>query len=274
MLGPGWRQINLVLPERNEVQHGNLHALFEEIFLKVDNLKKQKALRCFFFMRKPPGIRLRFALRAPQEDTAREIEACVMKLVKRKFVTRFYRSVYEPETFKFGGPEAVAAVHAHFFADSTAWWRWEQLRYAAATNIDSKLLSVCVLNDLFAQCLDGPEEVWDVWCRIATLHGASVVSDGPATPPIRIEHLIDEVTRNEQIILRNYRTHNRAIARKLAAISSNGKLIFGKRLVLPQIAIYHWNRYGFTPDDRTSMFTAMLRSWSPHVLTVAASGKT
>lgn len=271
MLGPNWLQLNLVLPEPTQAGPEDLHPLFEEIFLKVDHLKKQRALRCFFFLRKPPGIRLRFALAAPEEDTASEIESCFRRLVKRKLVTRLYRGSYEPETFKFGGPDGINAVHAHFFADSTAWWSWEQLRCAAVTRLNAKLLSVGVLNDLFSQCLEGPEEIWDVWCRLAVLHGASVLSDGSAMPRIGIEQLLEQVTPKERSLLRKYVACNRAIARKLDAISAKGKLLFGIRQVLPHVAIYHWNRYGFTESDRTSMLTAGLRAWSPHVPALAMS---
>src|SRR5205823_1003160 len=106
------------------------------------------------------------------------------------------------------------------------------------------------LNDLFAGFLDGPEEVWDVWCRVAALHGTSVVSEGPATPAIRIDHVIDRVTPGEQVILHNYSSYNRAMARRFGTIHTNGKLLYANRLVLPHVALYHWNRYGFTPDDR------------------------
>jgi thiopeptide-type bacteriocin biosynthesis protein len=185
-------------------------------------------------------------------------------LVRAKVMAKWFPSVYEPETFKFGGPEAMEAVHAHFFADSTAWWRWAQLRRAKNATIASRLFSLSVLNDLFSQFLDGPEEVWDVWCRIAALHAASVRSDGPAMPVVLIEHLIDQATPEERVILRNYSAYNGQMARRFRAILASGKLLYRNRLVLPHVGLYHWNRYAFTPDDRTSMFSAMVRAWSPN----------
>src|SRR5436190_20146465 len=265
MRGPSWLQINVVLPTRDGAAPEAMRSLFENIFPVVESLRKRKQLRCFFFMRKPPGLRLRFALHSLRGDAVREIESCIKSLVRRKVIAKWFPSVYEPETFKFGGPEAMEAVHAHFFADSKAWWRWEELRRGANTSIESRLLSLSVLNDLFAKFLDGPEEVWDVWCRVATLHGASVVSEGPAIQAIRIEDLIDRVTPGEQVILRSYLSYNGAMARRFGAIHAKGKLLFGNRLVLPHVALYHWNRFGFTPDDRASIFTAMMHAWSPNV---------
>jgi thiopeptide-type bacteriocin biosynthesis protein len=263
--GPSWLQINLALPARGGAHAESLAGVFENIFPLVESMKQRKLLRWFFFMRKPPGLRLRFSLRGPGGDAAREVESCAERLVRLKLAGKWFASVYEPETFKFGGPEAMEAVHAHFFADSAAWWRWESLRRRAKTSISSKLLSLGVLNDLFARFVEGPEEVWDVWCRVAALHGApAVAGDGPAAPAIRIDDLLEHVTPRERAVLRSYSTHNGALARRFGALLAGGKLLYRNRLVLPHVALYHWNRYGFTPEDRASIFTAMVRAWSPN----------
>lgn len=264
MRGPSWLELNVTLPRHDGAQLRAIKGVFADIFPLVEKLKKRKLLRCFFFVRKPPGLKLRFALRDPRGAATREIESCMKRLARVKVAGKWFPSVYEPETFKFGGPEAMEAVHAHFFADSTAWWRWEELRRGSNTSIASRLLSMSVLNDLFSQFLGGPEEVWDVWCRVAALHGSSIGSDGPAMPAILIEHLIDRVTPEEQAILRNYSLYNSRMARRFRSLLAAGKLLYRNRLVLPHVALYHWNRYGFTPDDRAAMFTAMVRAWSPN----------
>jgi thiopeptide-type bacteriocin biosynthesis protein len=264
MRGPSWLQANLALPARADAHAESMRRIFEDMFPVVESLKRRKLLRCFFFMRKPPGVRLRFALRAPRKEAVGEIESCLHGLMRRGVIGKWFPSVYEPETFKFGGSEAIEAVHAYFFADSTAWWRWEKLQFRVQTSMGSKLLSACVLNDLFARFLDGPEEVWDVWCRVAALHGACVVREGQAAAAIRIEDLINRVTPEEQRIFRTYSSCNETMARRFREIHARGKLLYGNRLVLPHIGLYHWNRYGFTPEERASIFTAMVRAWSPH----------
>jgi thiopeptide-type bacteriocin biosynthesis protein len=264
MPGQSWLQVNLALPARAGAHPDPLRAVFENIFSVVESLKRRKLLRCFFFMRKPPGVRLRFSFRGPRDDAMREVEACLDGLARLKVIGRWFPSVYEPETFKFGGPEAMEAVHAHFFGDSTAWWRWEGLRREADTSIAPRLLSLSVLNDLFERFLEGPEEVWDVWCRVAVLHGAPAVGEGPAVAPMRIEDLIDRVTPRERAILRCYSSCNAALARRFGALHARGKLLYGNRLVLPHVALYHWNRYGFTPEERASIFKTMVRAWSPN----------
>jgi thiopeptide-type bacteriocin biosynthesis protein len=184
-------------------------------------------------------------------------------LVRRKVIGKWFPSVYEPETFKFGGPQAMDAAHAHFFADSLAWWRWQQAHRGTKIAVGSRVLSVCVLNDLFSRFLEGPEEVWDVWCRIAGLHGATAIGDGPATAALRIADIIDRVASGERAVLRKYCSCNEVLARRFRIMHSRGKLLFRYRLVLPHLALYHWNRYGLRPADRAWIFTAMMRAWSP-----------
>ena len=133
------------------------------------------------------------------------------------------------------------------------------------TSIDSRLLSVSVLNDLFAGFTDGPEEVWDVWCHVAVLHGDAARGSAPPAPAVLIDDLVDRVRPAETALLRSHASANADLARDSSARSTRpGSCSTRNRLVLPHIALYHWNRYGFTPDDRASMYTRMIHAWSPH----------
>jgi thiopeptide-type bacteriocin biosynthesis protein len=261
-LGRRWLQANLEL-DNDGAAH--LRAIWEPIATTVDSLAEQGLLRCFYFLRKPPGLRLRFAVDATAPPTVSSaIEAVLDELITGGLVARWYPSVYEPEVYKFGGPSAMDAVHDQFFADSACWWRWDQLVAAGETAIDARLLSVTVLNDLFRVFTGGPEEVWDVWCRLATMHGDRVAMDGQPAPAVAIADIVERVSAAEAELLRAYATSNAELAGRFRALLAEGKLLFAHRLVLPHVALYHWNRYGFTPSDRASMYTRMMRAWSPH----------
>jgi hypothetical protein len=65
-------------------------------------------------------------------------------------------------------------------------------------------------------------------------------------------------------VLRAYLSYNRSMARRFHVLHAKGRLLYRNRLVLPHIALYHWNRFGFAPEDRASIYTAMMRAWSPH----------
>ncbi|MFG3203845.1 thiopeptide-type bacteriocin biosynthesis protein [Streptomyces sp. NPDC048192] len=79
------------------------------------------AVRSFFFMHKPPGLRIRF-----EASTAADAG-----ILREELLSRFGTSgagprpplcgVYEPETYLFGGPLSMRYVHELFTADSLAW---------------------------------------------------------------------------------------------------------------------------------------------------------
>jgi thiopeptide-type bacteriocin biosynthesis protein len=217
-------------------------------------------------MRKPPGLRLRFELEDTHDGAlaVEEIESLLNELADHRLVKQWYPSVYEAEVFKFGGPAAIDSVHAYFYADSSAWWRWEEQQDIGHTSLNPRLLSVSVLNDLFAAFTDGPEEVWDVWCHIAVFHGDSVTINTPAAPRVSIDDIVDRVSSPEAALLRSYGSSNARLVQAFRALHAAGKLLVAHRLVLPHIALAHWNRYGFAPDDRASMYTRMIRAWSPY----------
>ncbi|GAA2767623.1 hypothetical protein GCM10010103_66650 [Streptomyces paradoxus] len=240
-------------------------STFDAVFETVDELTENKRLSCFFFVRKPPGLRLRFLLPEPSGGATQRIKNCCDSLVKRGLAERWFASVYEAETFKLGGPEAVEAVHAHFSADSRAWWRLVQLAQKRAT-VDTRLLSLAVLNDLFLRFLEYPEEIWDVWCRITYMHGARVTSESSTVAVPTIERILGHLGPEESAILCAYSSANTIMAARFDELHAQGKLLFAYRFILPHVALYHWNRYGFTPSDRTHMFTAMTNAWSPHAV--------
>src|SRR5690606_8837609 len=106
--------------------------------------------------------------------------------------------------------------------------------------------------------------VWDAWCRVADLHDAGAVTDGRPTPAPRVPDLIDQVTAPERRLLRGYAARNRAMAHRFRHLWTRGRLLYAHRLVLPHVALYHWNQHGFTLEERASMISAMMRAWFPH----------
>ncbi|WP_328433158.1 thiopeptide-type bacteriocin biosynthesis protein [Streptomyces sp. NBC_00425] len=240
-------------------------GIFDAVFEMVDELTESKRISCFFFVRKPPGLRLRFLLSEPGGIAEKRIKNCCDVLVGRRIAERWFASVYEAETFKLGGPEAVEAVHSYFSTDSRAWWRWGRMAQKKAT-VDARLLSLAVLNDLFLRFLEFPEEIWDVWCRVTCLHGARVLGESSAVAVPTIERIIGHLGPEESAILHAYASANTIMATRFSELHEQGRLLFAYRFVLPHVALYHWNRYGFTPSDRTHMFNAMTHAWSPHAV--------
>lgn len=246
------------LRKRRGSHEASAHDLFGGLVPLVRDLRRRRLLDGFFFMRKAPGLRLRFAF--PDRATRAGEGEIVDHLNRVAAVSRWFPSCYEPETFQFGGPAAMEVVHAHASADALAWWQWER---RASRTIASTVLSLCVLNDLFCRVLDDDAgEVWDVWCHLAAAHGAGPADDGAALPRIGIAHVAARASAAEQVVLRAYQRANRSFASAFRRLHARGQLLYARRLVLPYVALFHWNRFGFALAERQRMYGAMTRAWS------------
>ena len=254
-------------PQPDPLPETSMRALLEHVVAGVRRLRRERLVRGFYFMRKPPGLRLRFALRGgPARAPARDQIAALMdRAVKLRLARSWFPSAYEPEVFKFGGPAAMGAVHAHVFADTQAWWRWQQPPAEGDRQLPPALLSMAVLNDLFARFVDGPEEIWDVWRRLAALHGDSLVDAAAALAPVRPAHLVERVGARHQRVLRAYEQANARFARACRRLHERGRLLYAYRLLLPHVALGHWNRLGLSLAERRSIYAAMTAAWAPSV---------
>ncbi|GAA2734486.1 thiopeptide-type bacteriocin biosynthesis protein [Streptomyces nogalater] len=79
--------------------------------------------RDFFFMHKPPGLRVRFL--AAEPSRAPHLRAALLRHLAPERSEDAgappVAGVYEPETYLFGGPLSMPWVHELFTADSRAW---------------------------------------------------------------------------------------------------------------------------------------------------------
>ncbi|MET8828998.1 thiopeptide-type bacteriocin biosynthesis protein [Streptomyces sp. NPDC004610] len=114
--GAGWTQLNLAPPD--PAAYPALYARLGEI--ARESLSSGAAVN-FFFMHKPPGMRVRF--QAPTPGASDELHRRVIRRMAEhpEIFGNPRRAVYEPESYLFGGPAALPWVHSLFTADSLAW---------------------------------------------------------------------------------------------------------------------------------------------------------
>ena len=140
---------------------GDWRELAERLDDLASGLLADPATTNFFFMRKPPGLRIRFET-APgrRRELADELSARLESLWP--LVERIQPGVYEPEELLFGGAASMAFVHWLFTVDSCAWLAFHRLADPTPTWVFSLLLLRCLFDGLG---IVGWEDL-EVWSRI------------------------------------------------------------------------------------------------------------
>lgn len=252
--GNRWLQINAAPDPTPEADRAILLA----VGAAVGRLRRERALDLWFWQRKEPGLRLRFRARAGrEEEVAAALVPVLRGLVRRGAVRRWRASVYEPEVHLFGGPAMMEAAHRWASADAAV-----QAASLASSGlaVTPSVLTLAVLNDLFRRgCDSGPEEVWDVWCRLAAMHGIAPGAGRPL-PAIGIE----DIAALAPDVGRAMAAANARLAAALSRAWSAGRLTTGRRAALSMVALFHWNRMGLGPDSRRQLIDGMTAALDPH----------
>jgi thiopeptide-type bacteriocin biosynthesis protein len=246
--------------KRDRAGVARARPLFDALAEALADWRRERHLTSFYFVRKPPDVRLRFGGVAP-EPLGEALPALLDRLVARGAIARWVPAHYEPEVQLFGGPAMLPRVHAFFHVDSLAWMARARLEKSA--HCSESVLSLAVLNDLFFACLEGSEEVWDVWCNLARLHRVDSHTAEPPCGVPRIAGLAPLMSPPERRILGRYARASRTLARALQTLAARGRLSCGRRGILPFIALFHWNRFGFSMAQRTRMLAAMTAALDP-----------
>ncbi|MFO0552966.1 MAG: thiopeptide-type bacteriocin biosynthesis protein [Polyangiaceae bacterium] len=253
-----WQQTNISLPRAERA----CARFFDALTARLPELEA-RGVTAFWFLHKPPGLRLRFEL--SEVGSAREaLDTAHDELVAEGLVESWFPSVYEPEVHQFGGPDAMELVHRHFVADSRACLAWQSVRASGRSKVTSQVVSLAAMVDLFERCIGAPEEVWDVWMNVAGIYETSIEDalDAPAIDLSRLERFAGAAVSP---IVAEYRRANEALATGLAELVRCGKLRAGRRSVLPFVAIFHFNRYGLDVDTIRRISGAMCRTYDPKV---------
>lgn len=227
-----------------------------------DTLERWRAEERFescFFVRKPPGLRLRFA----GDDVGRRLEPVLLPWLteaeQRNDLRGFRFVTYEPEEARFGGPAGMAIAHAAFDYDSRDAMRYEAMSDDARSGVSRVDLSVAICSQLFVRSLGDRAEIWDVWQRLYRV----ITRNAPASDELdagvpRDANLADLTPALRSLVEARF-DDNLRVADAIVAARDAGRLSVGLRSWLTAVTIFHWNRMFLSPSlDELAVAVASL----------------
>jgi thiopeptide-type bacteriocin biosynthesis protein len=261
----GWLQLNVSINRQAGEANPAAMALFDGLRQQLPKWRGEGLVTRFFFVRKPPGARLRFLCPKGESQVTGELELMLQQLQRQGFVEHFFRSCYEPEQARFGGAEAMSLVHDYFDADTSQWLLLQQISAAKRRSFPAGTLVTNVLNHLFTAVVGDPAEVWDIWCQCSELAGReSFEADEDYLDPMfaSIEALRPLASPDEMAILDAYESANMTLATGLKQLWSDGKLQRGVRGVLATVAMFGLNRHGIDQNVQSKLVHLIRRGFA------------
>ncbi|MFJ2912167.1 thiopeptide-type bacteriocin biosynthesis protein [Streptomyces sp. NPDC087228] len=261
----GWVQVNLAPRSRS------WPGVYAWLVGTAHDLLDAHTARAFFFMHKPPGLRVRF--QASGADGTMALRAELLDRIGRfdGLAGPPVCVVYEPESYLFGGPASMPWVHELFTADSLAWLD----HHVRRGNGDGQAppdwrLSLTLLREMF----DGLHIVgWEhrgVWEAVRTDTGRTLpgglrddalrrAAQGIRTywdqPRARLLDGVPEAWRTAQEL--HGEAVRRAADRWRTGYFESGDAARGPRRAAAHAVIFHWNR-GRLSYARQSLVTEAL----------------
>lgn len=260
-----WVQLGLSFADTEQGERFQSGALLREA---VEQWRAAGLVGQFWFMNKPPGMRLRFFVPDPASRVESRIISTLDHARQRGMLADYEFGVYDEETHQFGGAAGLAIFHEFSTYDSLGILRFKELRAAGDATIDETVLSLLVVNDLFAAVAGDAWEQWDIWCEMR-LTGRLFERDREATDALREDlaenqellrsllfrrdEVIAELHPTEATLVETYAQGNRRVARALEQACRERKLSYGPRKLLPFFVVFHWNRIGLPIDEQVAL---------------------
>ncbi|UFR00297.1 thiopeptide-type bacteriocin biosynthesis protein [Streptomyces sp. Go40/10] len=247
----GWVQLSLACAPAGPgpLPYGQLATTAREL---LDSGQARE----FFFMHKPPGLRLRFLAARPSR--AGELRETLLRRLGPGQAEGTWgppvAGVYEPETYLFGGPPAMPWVHALFTADSRAWLDVHTLA-AGAPPPPSWRVSLALLHAVFDALDIVGWEHRGVWQAVREEAGrrlpggleapdlrraaAGIRDWWELSPGARLEAL-PQNWRN--VVGEHVQAVGRAAEQWRTRYFASGEATIGARRAAAHYAVFHWNR--------------------------------
>jgi thiopeptide-type bacteriocin biosynthesis protein len=255
-----WKQVNVALVRANGDAMPSARALFRAVVPRLDHWHRDGVLHGWFFMRKPPDVRLRVCVRTDAGDAARELDRMLQAAQDRGQIGGFFWNEYSPEQGRFGGPAGMMLAHAYFHVDSTLWCRLDEFDERGLRKASADELLPTVLHHMFQYCC-GSERVDEAWHKLAALvSGGPITSDlEPRELPLTLDALTTALGLHspEGMVLRAYAAANELLREGLIGLQENLQIERPLSEIAATVAFFNLNRHGF-PGERSAAMTARM----------------
>jgi thiopeptide-type bacteriocin biosynthesis protein len=239
----------------------------------VRELLQDESISNFFFMYKPPGIRIRFeAKKVGPCRLANDLSKRLAVWQAKGLFDGIVPAIYEPETYLFGGPVSMRSVHDSFTIDSLAWLDYHTAASEEQVVAPPWALSLVMLRALFTGLGITDWEDLDVWDRVRRRSGRSLPSEvladvdfASTAAEIRLrwlnpQSILEELSQPLQNIAERYRKSLIDItARWRSDYFATNAAYIGPRAGAALFTIFHWNRAMLSPARQALLAEALLK---------------
>jgi thiopeptide-type bacteriocin biosynthesis protein len=240
-----WRQATLHFAD-----YAQADAAGRDLGAVLVAAENDRLLNAWWFIRKSPCWRLRFQPTSPVDDAAsKAVYDHLNALRERGRIAGWSETLYEPETFAFGGPPAMQIAHRLFHQDSR-----HLLTTAPRSGARARALSILACVSLMRAAGQDWYEQGDIWARVAEHRRCppGLVNDSRSMEP-SLTRLLSAQTPDTDALgkdadLAQWIGAFAATGRDLGRLAHDGTLQRGLRAVLTHHIIFHWNRAGLSHD--------------------------
>lgn len=228
----------------------------------------------FFYMFKPPGMRVRFEVPDPYGRPA--VRRLATQWRADGLVEEIAPGVYEPEYPLFGGPASMPHVHRLFTTDSLAWLDLHGLAGQAPGSVSVVNFSLAVLRGLFDRVGIVGWEHRDVWDRIHRVGGRRLGASAVRAPAFartarsirqwwaREADLIGALSPAERAVVGNYHASAAPdLDRWRTEYFDTERAQLGPREAMAYFVVFHWNRGGVSPTQQAVVVEALRAEGGP-----------
>jgi thiopeptide-type bacteriocin biosynthesis protein len=250
----GWYQVHVKFADWSQAENSMTAHLWPELCAA----ELDKIVSSWWYIRKAPCWRLRFHVGAAGPTSMKQFIAGVLQdLTMRNLVTRWWPSIYEPETCVFGGTAGIETAHRLFHADSSSilgYLSQSAPNRPADPIIGRRELSILLCSALLRAANQDWHEQGDVWHRVTRMRPLP-----PDAPSGRLHSMKSQVhqlisldtslavlvnTNGPLAFARQWLAAFSQAGHAIGAAAHEGTLHRGVRDVLAHHVIFHWNRLG------------------------------